>query len=101
MADRKCPVHAMNTAGGGQRNADWWPDALKLNVLRQHNPRSNPLGSEFEYAKAFKELDYFALKKDLEKVMTDSKEWWPADFGHYGGLFIRMAWHSSGTYVRS
>lgn len=90
----------MNTGGGGTKDRDWWPESLKLNVLRQHNPRSNPLGADFVYAKAFKELDYFGLKNDLLKVMTDSQDWWPADFGHYGGLFIRMAWHGAGTYVR-
>ncbi|KAI1809129.1 bifunctional catalase/peroxidase [Poronia punctata] len=93
----ECPVKG-NVAGGGTRNTDWWPEQLRLNILRQHNPSSNPLGDEFNYAEAFKSLDYFALKKDLQELMTDSQEWWPADFGHYGGLFIRMAWHSAGTY---
>jgi catalase-peroxidase len=93
---KKCPVH--NTAGEGTRNNDWWPAGLKLNILRQHNARSNPLGDEFDYAAAFKTLDYQGLKKDLHALMTDSQDWWPADFGHYGGLFIRMAWHSAGTY---
>ena len=97
MAEGKCPVHA-NTAGGGTRNKDWWPDGLRLNILRQHNATSNPLGTQFDYATAFKSLDYDAIKKDLNDLMTDSQEWWPADFGHYGGLFIRMAWHSAGTY---
>ncbi|OIW26688.1 catalase-peroxidase [Coniochaeta ligniaria NRRL 30616] len=102
MAEGKCPVdHSMlkaNVAGGGTKNKDWWPDQLRLNILRQPHPASNPLGSDFEYAKAFKELDYFQLKKDIAALMTDSQDWWPADFGHYGGLFIRMAWHSAGTY---
>jgi catalase-peroxidase len=102
MAESKCPAHTRvlhaNVAGAGTRNLDWWPDRLQLNILRQHAPVSNPLGEEFDYAAAFKTLDYFALKKDLEKLMTDSQDWWPADFGHYGGLFIRMAWHSAGTY---
>jgi catalase-peroxidase len=98
----KCPVHSdpklANVGGGGTRNRDWWPDDLKLNILRQHTVATNPFGSNFDYASAFKSIDYDALKKDLNTLMTDSKEWWPADFGHYGGLFIRMAWHSAGTY---
>ncbi|KAJ5740588.1 Catalase-peroxidase [Penicillium malachiteum] len=94
-----CPVHkTANVAGHGTRNRDWWPEALKLNILRQHTDATNPMGSDFDYAQAFKSLDYYALKKDLHNLMTDSQEWWPADFGHYGGLFIRMAWHSAGTY---
>lgn len=88
----------MNTGGGGTSNSDWWPQALRLNILRQHGEASNPLGSDFDYAAAFAKLDYQGLKKDLAALMTDSQEWWPADFGHYGGLFIRMAWHSAGTY---
>ncbi|KAL2204358.1 peroxidase/catalase [Sarocladium strictum] len=99
MAESKCPVaRQMNVGGGGTRNRDWWPEQLRLNILRQHNPASDPLGKEFNYAEAFKSLDYDALKKDIAAVMTDSQDWWPADFGHYGGLFIRMAWHSAGTY---
>ncbi|KAH8895372.1 bifunctional catalase-peroxidase Cat2 [Thozetella sp. PMI_491] len=99
MAESKCPVHpGKNVAGGGTRNGDWWPSAVKLNILRQHTPTSNPLGERFDYASAFEGLDYGALKKDLAALMTDSQDWWPADFGHYGGLFIRMAWHSAGTY---
>ncbi|KAL9110577.1 MAG: hypothetical protein Q9227_004935 [Pyrenula ochraceoflavens] len=98
----QCPVTSStleaNVAGGGTRNRDWWPNELKLNILRQHTPVTNPLGKDFDYASAFKSIDYNALKKDLHAVMTDSQEWWPADFGHYGGLFIRMAWHSAGTY---
>ena len=98
----ECPAHASiqkaNVGGGGTRNRDWWPDELKLNILRQHTAITNPLSKDFDYAAAFKTLDYNALKKDLHAVMTDSQEWWPADFGHYGGLFIRMAWHSAGTY---
>ncbi len=97
MADEaKCPVR--NVAGGGTRNRNWWPDQLRLNILRQQSAVTNPLGETFDYAAAFKTLDYAALKKDLTALMTDSQDWWPADFGHYGGLFIRMAWHSAGTY---
>ena len=96
----KCPaIRLANVAGGGTRNNDWWPDLLKLNVLRQNNPSSNPLGPDFDYAEAFKSLDYGALKKDLHALMTDSQDWWPADFGSYAPLFIRMSWHSAGTYV--
>ena len=95
-----CPVHntSANVAGGGTRNRDWWPNGLKLNILRQHTEATNPMSKDFDYASAFKSLDYYALKKDLHNLMTDSQDWWPADFGHYGGLFIRMAWHSAGTY---
>jgi catalase-peroxidase len=94
----ECPIKHANTGGGGTRNRDWWPNRLTLNILRQHTPVTNPLGEDFDYAAAFKSLDYNALKKDLHDLMTDSQDWWPADFGHYGGLFIRMAWHSAGTY---
>jgi len=82
----------------GTSNRDWWPNQLNLNILHQHSPLSNPMGKEFNYADEFKKLDFEALKKDLYALMTDSKDWWPADFGHYGGLLIRMAWHSAGTY---
>jgi len=98
----KCPVtgaNGMHSPGvGGTKNRDWWPNQLKLNILRQHSSLSNPMGQEFDYAEEFKSLDYFALKEDLRKLMTDSQDWWPADFGHYGPFFIRMAWHSAGTY---
>jgi catalase-peroxidase len=86
------------TAGGGTSNRDWWPNQLKVNILRQHSSLSDPMGEGFNYAEEFKSLDLQALKKDLHALMTDSQDWWPADFGHYGGLFIRMAWHSAGTY---
>lgn len=97
----ECPVHPIkktNIGGGGTQNRDWWPDELKLNILRQHTAVTNPLSPDFDYAAAFKSLGYEALKNDLHTLMTDSQDWWPADFGHYGGLFIRMAWHSAGTY---
>lgn len=93
----KCPFRS-NVAGGGTRNKDWWPDQLKLDVLRLNGSESNPLDKDFDYAEAFKSIDYAALKKDLTDLMTDSQDWWPADFGHYGGLMVRMAWHSAGTY---
>lgn len=80
------------------QNVEWWPENVNLNLLRQNSEKSNPMGEDFDYAKAFKSIDYDALKKDIEELMTDSQDWWPADFGHYGGLFIRMAWHSAGTY---
>ncbi len=97
----KCPVTGRSlspTAGRGTSNRDWWPNQLNLAILHQHAPASNPMGPDFNYAEAFKQLDVAALKQDLYALMTESQDWWPADWGHYGGLFIRMAWHSAGTY---
>jgi len=97
----KCPFSSgalKKSAGGGTSNRDWWPNQLKLNILRQNSSLSNPMGEEFNYAEEFKSLDLAAVKKDLVDLMTDSQDWWPADYGHYGGLFVRMAWHSAGTY---
>jgi catalase-peroxidase len=96
VVKNKCPFGHM--AGGGVSNQDWWPNRLRIDLLHQHSAKSDPMGKDFNYAKEFKSLDYQALKQDLLKVMTDSKPWWPADFGHYGPLFVRMAWHSAGTY---
>jgi hypothetical protein len=86
-------MHGGRTTEGAQSNSDWWPNRLNLKILHQHSAKSNPMGAEFDYAHEFKKLDLAALKKDLYALMTDSQEWWPADWGHYGGLFIRMAWH--------
>jgi catalase-peroxidase len=96
----KCPFHTAqkNSAGRGTSNRDWWPNELKLNILRQNASKSNPMGKDFDYAKAFNSIDFTALKKDVINLMTDSQDWWPADYGHYGGFMIRMAWHSAGTY---
>jgi len=95
----QCPfTHGGKTTLGAQSNRHWWPNQLNLGILHQHAPASNPLGADFNYAEAFQTLDYAALKADLTALMTDSQDWWPADWGHYGGLFIRMAWHSAGTY---
>jgi catalase-peroxidase len=97
----KCPFFSgttKRTAGSGVKNRDWWPNELKLNILRQHTAKSNPMGEDFNYAEAFNSLDFAALKQDVIDLMTDSQDWWPADYGHYGGFMIRMAWHSAGTY---
>jgi catalase-peroxidase len=99
--DSKCPVTGRankHTAGRGTSNRDWWPNQLPLDILRQHSSKSNPMGKNFNYVEEFKSLDLDAVKKDLHELMTDSQDWWPADFGHYGPFFIRMAWHSAGTY---
>ena len=101
MSESKCPVTGAvqgNAAGGGASNRDWWPNRLNLDVLHQHSSLSSPMDAEFDYAAEFKSLDLDAVKRDLHQLMTDSQDWWPADFGHYGPLFIRMAWHSAGTY---
>ena len=94
--EAKCPFN--HAPGSGTTNRDWWPEQLKLNALHQQSALSDPMGTEFNYAEEFKSLDLAAVKKDLLALMTDSQDWWPADFGHYGPLFIRMAWHSAGTY---
>ena len=100
MEEGKCPVMhgAHSTSNTGMKNTDWWPKNLNLAILHQHDAKSNPMGVDFDYAEAFKSLDYEALKSDLHALMTDSQDWWPADYGHYGPFFIRMTWHAAGTY---
>jgi len=100
-SETKCPyaaTHGARTTAGSQSNRDWWPNRLNLKILSQHSAKSDPMGAQFDYAAEFRTLDHAALKQDLRTLMTDSQDWWPADWGHYGGLFIRMAWHSAGTY---
>jgi len=100
-SEGKCPVTGHGSrpiAGGGTSNREWWPNQLNLRILHQHAPPANPMGPAFDYAAEFRKLDLKAVKKDLRALMTDSQDWWPADWGHYGGLFIRMSWHSAGTY---
>lgn len=94
----KCPVVHGAVTNGSNPNAVWWPKSLNLDILHQHDNKTNPLGADFSYREAVKTLDVDALKNDLKALMTDSQAWWPADWGHYGGLMIRMAWHSAGTY---
>src|SRR5512134_2697130 len=101
--EAQCPFseaakQRQNMAGGGQGNRQWWPEALDVGMLHHHSAQSDPMGQDFDYAQAFKQLDLDAVVKDLKTLMTDSQDWWPADFGHYGPLFVRMAWHSAGTY---
>jgi catalase-peroxidase len=99
-SEAKCPfaTHGARTSGGAQSNSHWWPNRLNLRILHQHSAKSNPMDAAFDYSAEFRKLDYAALKKDLYALMQDSQDWWPADWGHYGGLFVRMAWHSAGTY---
>lgn len=99
--DAKCPVMhgpGRHTIAGARNNASWWPNQLNLKILHQHSEKSNPYGKSLDYAKAFKGLELDAVIKDLHALMTDSQEWWPADYGHYGPFFIRMTWHAAGTY---
>ncbi len=100
-SESKSPFHGgalKQSAGNGTRNSDWWPNQLKLNILRQNSSLSDPMGSDFNYSKEFNSLDLNAVKSDIFDLMTKSQDWWPADYGHYGPFFIRMAWHSAGTY---
>ena len=94
----KCPVMHGGMTSSGTSVTDWWPNALNLDILHQHDSKTNPMGPDFDYREELKKLDVEALKKDVHALMTDSQEWWPADWGHYGGLMIRMAWHAAGSY---
>ena len=104
MSEKKCPVmHGAitnNNSSKATSNRDWWPNQLNLSILHQHDAKSSPLDTDFNYKDAFSKLDYAALKQDLNDLMTDSQDWWPADYGHYGPFFIRMTWHAAGTYRR-
>ena len=97
QAQGKCPVMHGGSTSVGNSNMDWWPNALNLDILHQHDRKTNPLDADFDYRKALAQLDVAALKRDLHALMADSQDWWPADWGHYGGLMIRMAWHAAGT----
>ncbi len=98
MSEGKCPVMHGGMTTTGKSNTDWWPNALNLDILHQHDTKTDPMGQDFDYREEVKKLDVEALKNDLKAVMTDSQSWWPADWGHYGGLMVRMAWHSAGSY---
>jgi catalase-peroxidase len=98
MGGGKCPVMHGSMTAVGRTVMDWWPNALNLDILHQHDTKTNPLGPDFDYSKEVRKLDFDAVKKDVTDLMTDSQDWWPADYGHYGGLFIRIAWHSAGSY---
>mmetsp|Transcript_28812 Transcript_28812/g.35393 ORF Transcript_28812/g.35393 Transcript_28812/m.35393 type:complete len:136 (+) Transcript_28812:213-620(+) len=97
-SDSKCPVFAGSHSLGANSNQHWWPNQLNLNILHQHDKKVNPMGENFDYREEFQKLEYYELKADLHKLMTDSQDWWPADYGHYGPFFIRMTWHAAGTY---
>ena len=101
MSQVKCPVMHGAQTSNERSNTDWWPKALNLDILHQHDRKTDPMGAGFDYAQAVKSLDFAALKRDLHALMTDSQDWWPADWGHYGGLMIRMAWHAAGSYRTS
>ncbi|MDN5872744.1 MAG: catalase-peroxidase, partial [Nitrococcus sp.] len=94
----KCPFHATAASSEVKSNREWWPNQLNLKILHQYAPATSPMAPSFNYAEAFKKIDYKALKKDLHALMTESQDWWPADYGNYGPLFLRMAWHAAGTY---